>query len=51
MSTDTEEVIDVCKQIENMKSSGVDEISSRICEDTTLVIPDKLAFLFKSPYD
>ena len=44
--TDTEEVILLCREIETLKSSGMDEISSRICKDAFLVVADQLVYLF-----
>ena len=46
LSTDVDEIIELCKDIEILKSSGIDGIASRICKDAFLVIPDKLAHLF-----
>ena len=46
MRTDTEEVRNLCKDIETLKSSGIDELSSRICKDAFLVLSDQLTFLF-----
>ena len=44
--TDVDEVIDLCKNIEVFKSSGFDDISSRICKDAFMVIPNQMAYLF-----
>ena len=46
--TDFEEVILLCRDIECLKSSGMDEISSRICKDAFLALPEQLTFLFNS---
>ena len=46
ISTDREEVIKLCKEINMYKSSGIDELSSRICKDAFLAIPDQLTYLF-----
>ena len=46
MYTDADEVIKLCKRIEILKSSGMEEIASRICKDAFLVIPDQLVHLF-----
>ena len=47
--TNSEEIIDLCKEIEPLKSSGMDEISSKICKDAFLVLSDELAHLFNFP--
>ena len=44
--TDPEEVILLCREIESLKSSGMDEISSRLCKDAFLVLADQLTYLF-----
>ena len=46
ITTDFEEVHDLCKEIETLKSSGMDDISSRICKDAFLVLTDQLVHLF-----
>ena len=44
--TDAEEVIRLVKDINALKSSGIDEIASRLCEDAFMVLPDQLTHLF-----
>ena len=44
--TDQVEVMNLCKQIEIMKASGMDKLSARVCKDAFLVLSDQLAFLF-----
>ena len=44
--TDTDEVISLCREIEILKSSGIDGISSRICKDAFLALADQLTYLF-----
>ena len=44
--TDVDEVIPIIKGIETMKSSGIDEIASRICKHAFLVLPEQLTHLF-----
>ena len=46
MFTDREEVIKLCKSIKTLKSSGFDDISSRICRDAFLVITEEITFIF-----
>ena len=46
ISTNVDEVIELCKGIETMKSSGFDKLSSRICKDAFLVLIDQLVHLF-----
>ena len=43
---DTDEVITLCREIEALKSSGIDDISSRLCKDAFAVLPDQLTHLF-----
>ena len=40
--TDIDEVINFSKEIDPIKSSGMDELSSKICMDAFLALPDKL---------
>ena len=51
IQTDSEEVILLCREIENLKSSGMDDISSRICKDAFLALPDQLTHLFNCSLD
>ena len=44
--TDVDEVIELCREIEPLKSSGIDELSSKICKDAFLALPDKLTHIF-----
>ena len=44
--TDADEVIELLKEIECLKSSGLDELSSRICKDAFLVLHDQLTHIF-----
>ena len=46
MSPDTEEVIELCRKIETIKSSGLDKISSRICKDAFLALSEQLVHMF-----
>ena len=46
ITTNVEEVTKLCKEIEIMKSSGMDKISSRICKDAFLVLEHQLTHLF-----
>ena len=46
MSTNLEEVVKLCKEIDPMKSSGIDKLSARICKDAFLVLADKLLHIF-----
>ena len=46
IQTDSEEVILLCREIEILKSSGMDDISLKICKDAFLVLSDQLAHLF-----
>ena len=48
--TDTDEVIKLCREIETLKSSGMDEISSKICKDAFLVLANQLVHLFNSSF-
>ena len=48
ITTDTDEVILLCREIEILKSSGIDEISSKICKDAFLVLAEQLVHLFNS---
>ena len=44
--TNTEEVIRLLKDINALKSSGIDKIASRLCKDAFMVLPDQLTHLF-----
>ena len=44
IETDLEEVILLCREIETLKSSGIDNLSSRICKDAFLALPEQLIF-------
>ena len=46
ITTNREEVIRLCKDINIMKSSGLDQISSRICKDSFTVLVDHLVHIF-----
>ena len=46
ITTDIDEVILLCREIEVLKSSGMDEISSRACKDAFLVLAEQLVHLF-----
>ena len=46
ITTDQNEVMKLCKEIEVMKSSGMDKLSARVCKDAFLVLSDQLAYLF-----
>ena len=46
MLTDYEEVKKLCKEINPMKSSGFDKLSSRVCKDAFNVLIDKLVHIF-----
>ena len=44
--TNVDEVIELCRDINLYKSSGMDGLSSRICKDAFLVLSDQLTHLF-----
>ena len=44
--TNVAEVIKLCKEIEPLKSSDMDQISSNICKDAFLVLGHQLTHLF-----
>ena len=46
MTTNLEEVVKLCKDINPMKSSGIDKLSARVCKDAFLVLSDKLLHIF-----
>ena len=46
--TNAEEVRRLCVDINPMKSSGMDEISSKICKDAFMVLINQLVYLFNS---
>ena len=46
ITTNQEEVTKLCKEINNMKSLGIDLLSLRICKDAFIVLTDKLVHLF-----
>ena len=46
MVTNEEEVRKLCKEINPMKSSGIDKLSSRVCRDAFIVLVDKLVHIF-----
>ena len=50
-NTDHDEVLKLCKEINVMKSSGIDMLSSRICKDAFVVLTDKLVHLFNCSLD
>ena len=45
-NTNLEEVNKLCKDINIMKSSGIDEISSRLCKDAFMVLGHQLVHIF-----
>ena len=45
-NTNLEEVNSLCKEINNMKSSGIDVLSARLCKDAFLVIGHQLVHMF-----
>ena len=48
ITTDVDEVNKLCRDINTMKSSGIDEISSRVCKDAFLVLGQQLVHLFNT---
>ena len=46
ITTNEDEVLKLCKEINGMKASGFDLLSSRICKDAFLVLVDKLVHIF-----
>ena len=46
IQTDVEEVISLCKDIITLKSSGIDDISSKLCKDAFLAIPHQITHMF-----
>ena len=50
-NTNVDEVIELCKEIETSKSSGFDDMSSRICKDAFMVLADQLVHLFNCSLD
>ena len=44
--TNQEEVLKLCKEIEVMKASGIDELSARICKDAFVVLSKEITHLF-----
>ena len=46
-NTDFEEVLALCKKINIMKLSGIDELSSRLCKDAFVVLGHQLVHMFK----
>ena len=45
-TTDVDEVTDLCKGIEPLKSSGMDMLSSRVCKDAFMVLGRQLVHMF-----
>ena len=45
-TTNVEEVEKLCREIKVMKSSGIDELSSRLCKDTFMALGAQLVHLF-----
>ena len=43
---DTDKVIKLCREINVMKASGLEKLSSRICKDAFLVLSDQLTHMF-----
>ena len=41
-----EEVLKLCKDIEVMKASGIEKLSSNICKDAFLVLNHQLKYMF-----
>ena len=41
-----DEVIELCKGIDNYKSSGLEWLSSKICKDAFLALPEQLTYMF-----
>ena len=46
IETNLGEMEKLCKEINIMKSSGVDELSSRLCKDAFLALVEQLVYLF-----
>ena len=46
ITTSQDEVLKLCKEIEVMKASGMDEMSARICKDAFMVLVKELTYLF-----
>ena len=46
ISTNREEVTKLCKEINTMKSSGFEKLSSKVCKDAFLVLIDQLVHVF-----
>ena len=46
IETTREEVVKLCKDINPLKSSGIDKISSKICKDAFLVLVNELVHIF-----
>ena len=44
--TDVEEQISLCREINIMKSSGIDNISAKVCKDAFLALSEQLVFTF-----
>ena len=44
--TNIDEVIPLLKDICTLKSSGIDEIASRLCKDSFLVLPEQITHIF-----
>ena len=50
-TTNADEITKLCKEINTMKSSGLDEISSKICKDAFLVLTEQLVSMFNNSLD
>ena len=46
LGVDFDEVRELCKEIEILKSSGIDDISPRLCKDAFLVLSEQIVHLF-----
>ena len=51
ITTDVDELVKLFKGIETFKSSGFDDLSSRLCKDAFLVLTDQMRFLFNCSFD
>ena len=46
IATNTEEVMGLCREIDIMKSSGMDNLSARLCKDAFLALSEQLVHMF-----
>ena len=51
IKTDFEEILQICKEIETSKSSGINFLSSRILKDAFMVIIPQIVFIFNLSLD